>query len=364
MHAYKDGGLVNDRLPSSPHGPDPSRHLWNGTKATFHDLPRVEWANTMIPMKHLLLPCLILLAVPAEAQLNLGLKGHWTFAGGSAIDLSGQTNDGTVMGGVTQTVDRAGSPGCALQFPGNTSHVTIPFSSDFDQGPADAFSISLWYQGGSSNGTDQEWLFAKRQVGASWVDTDYGLVLYDLNQVLGSLGPNGEVWSNVLPPVPDPQWHHVVYIYDNGTQQLWLDNMLVNSSTQPVFVGQSSEGIVIGEQFLGAIDDVRYYDRAVSNTDVALLFQETANCATSTGMAERDALAIIVAPNPATDRLTVHLPEARGSLELLDATGRSVQRVDVTNTTTLLQVAHLPDGLYLLSYSNGPATAVQRITVK
>lgn len=317
-----------------------------------------------LDMRKLILPILgICLSTGIHAQLSLGLLGHWTFSSGSTLDLSGQANHATIMGSVGTTADRDGNAGCAMQFDGTTSNVSVPFSPDFDRAPADAFTISLWYQGGSSEAGDLEWLFSKRTVATGFASADYAVALYDLNRVLGTVGDNGSLWSPVMPPVPDPQWHHVAFIYNNGYQQLWLDNALVVAdSTQQNMVNQSTQGITIGEHFTGAMDDIRYYDRAVSALEVDLLFQEDANCATTTGLAELSAATISVAPNPTTDVLTVQLPKANGTLELFDATGRNVLRRSVNNTTTTLQLGHLTNGVYLLRYGNGANAVVTRIT--
>jgi hypothetical protein len=214
-----------------------------------------------------------------NAQLNVGLKAHWTFGAGSTADISGNGHDGTVLGNVTTTTDRDGNPGCAMLFPGDTSEISVPFSSDFDIAPTAAFTVSLWYQGGSVAPGDLEWLFAKRTASNGIYSNDYAVSLYDLNRVLGTLGGNGDLWSPVMPPVPDAQWHHVAYVYDNGVQQIWQDDILQAwDSTQQVLVGQSGQGIIIGEHFQGAIDDIRFYDRDLTTAEIGLLYQEPASC--------------------------------------------------------------------------------------
>ncbi|MBK9175934.1 MAG: T9SS type A sorting domain-containing protein [Flavobacteriales bacterium] len=312
-------------------------------------------------MRVLLLVVLVALSTVLHAQLEVGLRGHWTFGAGSTMDLSGQNNNGSIVGGVSTTNDRSGNPGCALLFPGNNSHVTVPFSADLDIAPADAFTVSLWYQGGSTAVGDLEWLFGKRAAGGSFEATDYALSLYDLNRVLGSSGNSTALWSPVMPPIPDAQWHHVALIYTNGNWQLWLDDVLVVAPIQQTFVSQSNHGIAMGVQFAGALDDIRFYDRAVSPQEVDLLFQEAANCASTTGLPESVTPAMSAAPNPATDVLTVQLSQPNGTLELFDATGRSVLRRGVTSTTATLHLGHLTEGVYLLRYGSGASAVVKRI---
>ncbi len=312
-------------------------------------------------MRTLSLTLALTLLSSAHAQLDLGLLGHWTFTASSTVDLSGQNNNGSIFGEVLPTTDRGGASDCALLFPGDGSHVYIPYSADLDRAPSDAFTISLWYQGGSPEVGDLEWLFSKRNPGSGWNATNYALCLYDLNRVLCLAGNTGSLWSPIEPPIPDTQWHNLAYIYANGYQQVWLDNQLVIADPlQQHFVTQSNHGVTIGENFSGAMDDIRFYDRALSPQEVDLLFQETSSCSTN-GLAEQTAAAFLVMPNPATDVLTVQVQNATGLLELFDATGRSVQRITVRGTTSTLDLGHLNSGLYLLRYSNGSEAVVQRI---
>lgn len=252
-----------------------------------------------------------------------------------------------------------------MLFPGTASHIAIPYSTDFDVAPSGAFTISLWYQGGSAEGGDLEYLFAKRDPAIGNYNSDYALKLYDLNRVLGSVGVDDHLWSPVIPPMPDPVWHHVAYIYANGIQQIWQDNILqVSDSIQQAVVSQSAQGIIIGERFEGAIDDIRFYDRDLSAMEVGLLFQETASC-TSTGIATSAAPSITVAPNPTSGTLTVYNPSLANprlrQIELFDATGRPVYSSTAKASTTTLHLDEFPNGLYLLRIGTGTDAVVRRI---
>ena len=317
-----------------------------------------------IEMRKLLVALLLPAAFSATAQLNNGLVGHWTFTAGNTADISGNMHDGTIQGTVTGTTDRSGGSGCAMLFPGTASRIAVPYSTDFDIAPSGAFTISLWYQGGSVEAGDLEYLFAKRDPAMGNHNSDYSVDLYDLNRVLGSVGDQGALWSTIVPPVPDPVWHHVAYIYANGLQQIWLDNVQVADTMQQAVVSQSGQGIIIGERFEGAIDDIRFYDRDLSAIEVGLLFQETASC-TSTGIATSAAPSITVAPNPTNGTLTLYNPSFANprlrQIELFDATGRPVYSSTAKASTTTLHLDEFPNGLYLLRIGTGTDAVVRRI---
>jgi hypothetical protein len=299
----------------------------------------------------------------ANAQLNVGLKAHWIFSGGSA-DVSGNGHDGTVVGTVVPGPDRAGDPSCALAFPGDSSHIEVPFHSDFNIVPTGEFTLSLWYQGGSPAIGDMEWIFRKRNTPGFYHSWNYGLALYDLNRGLYMGGDDQSLWSNVIPNIPDPTWHNLVGVYSNGIHQLWLDNVLqASDSNQTLFLSQSDQGISIGETFTGLVDDIRFYDRALSVPEVGLLFAEPAACATA--VEEQEAFSISVAPNPASDMIAIRanevLPMNMRTIEFTDATGRLVRRATLRASGGEVDIRELPEGLYFLRIGAGADAIVKKM---
>ena len=310
---------------------------------------------------------LILLAlggtIGTNAQLNVGLKAHWTFSGGTN-DISGNGHDGTIEGTVTPASDRAGNAGCAFAFPGDSSRIDVPFHGDFDIAPAGEFTMSLWYQGGSPEMGDLEWIFRKRNFPTFYHNWNFGLSLYDVNRGLYFGGDDGYLWSSVIPSIPDAQWHNLVGIYSNGMHELWLDNVLVASDTsQTYFITQSDQGISIGETFTGSVDDIRFYDRALSTAEVGLLFAETSSCATA--VEDGEAFTVSIAPNPASDVIIIRasdaLPANMRAIDLTDATGRVVHRGTLRPNGGDMDVRELPDGLYFLRVGTGDGAILKKV---
>ncbi|MHC4565911.1 MAG: LamG domain-containing protein, partial [Planctomycetota bacterium] len=86
--------------------------------------------------------------------------------------------------------------------------------------------------------------------------------------------------------VDDGQWHHVAGIFDNGTMTIYIDGMpdamAVGGSTFGIgsdrygFVGSQSEATAFDGNrsnspgyWMGSMDDVRIYDRALTQDDIA-----------------------------------------------------------------------------------------------
>jgi len=221
----------------------------------------------------------LVIAVDLRSQLSIGLKAYYSFKGNPS-DLSGNGNDGTIIGSPVLTHDRFGIADCAYYFPGTSNdYISINYSSDFNIDSLGAFSISLWYQGGSTNEGDYEILFEKPNPDVSPYPSDYSLALYDLNKP--GLGSNYRPIVGAIfdPPIPDSNWHHVVGIYDNKNWYFFEDNALVQSDTSLEYIiFQSMNNLVIGKNFEGVIDDIRFYDRALNFFDIYEIYHLPSSC--------------------------------------------------------------------------------------
>ena len=85
----------------------------------------------------------------------------------------------------------------------------------------------------------------------------------------GSVCNDGEVKLN--------EWQHVAAQLDNGTHRYWINGVNAgtsgnkskppgNADTSPVFIGTTAEGA--GRLFLGLIDEVRIWNRALSEDEI------------------------------------------------------------------------------------------------
>lgn len=81
----------------------------------------------------------------------------------------------------------------------------------------------------------------------------------------------------------DNSWHHVVVVYDNSTRSIYIDGNYLSSENITTFT-QNYSGLTfrVGKQvsssqqqnFKGCIDDIRLYDRALSDEDILKLYNE------------------------------------------------------------------------------------------
>lgn len=295
-----------------------------------------------------------IIANTMHAQVMNGLKAYYPF-GGNAQDAIA-SNHGILIGSPTLTTDRFGSLNCAYEFPGDTSnYIKVNYASLFDvNSTTDSFTISLWYFDiDSSNNGDWEGLFVKGGFFTPFYVTndDYFLALYDLNKPLYGSNNINQVWSPTA--LAQQQWHHLVvtsYGMNTGALvSLYLDG--VQQAIQNSFqISQSMGDIKIGPYFSGKIDDIRFYDRALSTLEIDSLYNAPSSCL-GVGISEQaDLNAMQVFPNPTSQNLTIALAQAQSNTAytLTDLQGRIVMQGRLQGLQTTLNVQELAKGMYVL----------------
>ena len=222
--------------------------------------------------------CEPVIAVPTE-----GLVAYYPF-NGNANDESGNGHHGTPVG-ATLTTDRFGSEDRAYLFDGN-ARVETPFKPVY--GTGDPLTVSLWMQ------TDE-----------SQIAYIFGFERTQGGQVAADILSDGRVRftfrdenANETQPISsslitDGQGHLLTFVRDVATDQirLYVDGVLkdtvtditvttVNSVLQlAMTIGadlNSTFGFIL--PFTGKIDEVRIYDRELSDGEINALCDVPAIC--------------------------------------------------------------------------------------
>lgn len=299
-----------------------------------------------------------------RAQLNLGLKAYYPFSG-NANDQSGNGHNCTLIGTPTLTQDRKSFANCAYSFPGDTNnYMKVSFASDFDVAPSGSFSISLWFNGYTINQGDFESLFDKRNVTGT-KKSDYHLCLTDMNKP-GFGGPTSPIVFGSS-HVPDNQWHHLVGTYSNASWKMYIDSV-VKSSSSTTAITQSSADIFIGKNFNGKIDDIRFYDRALSPLEVQQLFLANSSCApNSVGEVRSSTLNIF--PVPMNKELNIVLPQGfseQVKVIVTDMSGKEMlsHQVSVSGEHIMLPVHQLLAGAYIVTLTDNKGSVARDKFIK
>jgi hypothetical protein len=81
----------------------------------------------------------------------------------------------------------------------------------------------------------------------------------------------------------DGRWHHAAAFYDGQRVALYVDGQLEDAVAASGFIAQNTEPVIIGANpagrgspFDGWIDDLRLYDRHLSENEVQALYRGTA----------------------------------------------------------------------------------------
>lgn len=178
---------------------------------------------------------------------------------GSALDESGNGNDGSVIG-ATLTADRFGNANSAYHFDGVNDYIDLGSMGGLK-------TVSMWIKQGPRSGFDFYLGHNDFRFYASTAESGR-LTL-------------GEAASHVVSPVHMDsqvnQWIHIVGISDGVDSKIYLNSTNVTVSTgnlktvenAAVNLGRWTEAT---HYMNGDIDDVRIYDRVLTNQEIATLY--------------------------------------------------------------------------------------------
>jgi Concanavalin A-like lectin/glucanases superfamily len=222
----------------------------------------------------------------AAGGVTDGLVGYWSFDSGDARDDSGNGHDGDVAG-CTAVNDLSGRWKAAhYRFDGRHGHIAVPHDDAFNFGNG-AFTLACWVKTTAETVTGdlRDDLVTKGD--ATIRGFSLSLVENHLAFIFGwQQGYFGTT------PVNDGEWHHLaamrtpegkVFLYLDGKPEPigrtgWGRNVdragTDDVTTQdPLLIGK--HGCLQVSFFTGELDEVRIYDRALSESEVMGLSDRT-----------------------------------------------------------------------------------------
>jgi len=200
--------------------------------------------------------------------MDYGLAGYWNFeegGGTTAYDQSDEENNGTLTDGPYYTrginsLSGGVAGGSALEFDGVDDYV--------DCGNGASVQLTV--------GTVEAWIkTTKTDAYAGMVQKQFAYGLFHKGSVLAAYDWSGAGWNEGNTSIADGNWHHVVFIFDSGVANgsyFYVDGAhektftyTISNQTVNLYIGQ---GTPTSERFLGLIDEVRIYNRALSAEEV------------------------------------------------------------------------------------------------
>lgn len=216
--------------------------------------------------------CILAMAIFVAAcgngeGVSAGLIANWS-GEGSAIDTA-NGHDGALFGNTTFA---AGKIGQAFSFDGANDYVRIPTAPVLEPG---SFSVSAWIKlanTGSSNVLIADSMHGVGQSG--WALQTQG------NRAIFAIG-TGSTFRHALgsTDLHDNAFHHVAGTFDGTTMTTYVDGTVEATTTfvgtlthsgRDIWIGAWTGGSVSREAN-GLIDEIRFYDHALSQTEVSEL---------------------------------------------------------------------------------------------
>ena len=214
-------------------------------------------------------------------SLEKGLVGYWALDNRTgADDLSGYGNDGIGNGEITVggASDRKGLSGGATSFDGSNDYII----NNLNLNSLTEVSMSMWVKK-ASIGT---YAVIGQGTGSSSFPR-IELLWYSNGYLYGEIGPDHNTWVNVLAPEVDTNWHLISMAYNgNGVTntdkiKIYFDGELLTLtgfSGTILFSITATESFLIGmrnsQYFNGFMNDVRVYDRVLSQKEITLLYDQ------------------------------------------------------------------------------------------
>jgi len=214
-------------------------------------------------------------SIPSE-----GLIAYWAFDG-NGNDLSGNGNTAALTN-LTSTTDRFGNLNGAFQFNGSSSYASVTDNPTLRLNNTD-FTLNAWVKMDSYNSSYGSIILSKRVAGVNsgWTWSVTGAAGSPTG--VASYGPGGgntNAFGSTT--VGLSSWHMVTSVYSlaSGQLSIYIDGVLDNTTsgiltangaiTALLYIGK--DNAAGGYYFQGAMDDIRMYNRRLSNAEIQQLY--------------------------------------------------------------------------------------------
>jgi hypothetical protein len=230
-----------------------------------------------------------------KVGINSGLVGYWTFDGknmtnATATDSSGNSFSGTLVGTTATSSVSVGKVGQAINFSKNGDYIAIASSGLLNTVP-NTGTVSTWFYMNSTPGNNAVYTLVRKQgVGNPASVAGYTFDIYRQNAqsdgfLRGALSDGFSSTTTLYPLTIATKptirkWNHGVFSWNGTVMSIYLNNILVATTTQVAIVPfTATQGVYLGtnsSDFADSdvrMDDTRIYNRALSVTEIQSLYK-------------------------------------------------------------------------------------------
>lgn len=306
-------------------------------------------------MKKSLFLVVLLSVIQAYAQnLNDNLLLYYPLDG-SCLDSGENKFHGLTNGHWVE--DRDGNPGSALHFNGFDQYLDFPANQPKLK-PCLPLSMSFWvrfetYEQSKSVVVNTD--FAQNTHSGVWVHiTSWGVLAVNFGDALGNTSEYNRHGAITMTPLELGKWYFVVCVVRGHYDiDVWVDckydvdyyqgfgQCLGYTDCQGGFGRKDADMNLSPYYFIGAIDDFRYWDRALNHDDISSLCEKV-----QVKQNERTIEKFRLVPNPATESVRFDTClDGIANIAIIDITGITIMEVQPNPN---LYVGNLQTGKYIV----------------
>ena len=219
----------------------------------------------------------------SDSSLDSGLTAQYNFDG-NVYDLSINAYHGLALGNPTYLRDRFNRPNSSLFLNGVTQYIGLPTSIPSNS----TMFISFWIKTTQSNPNNWDSAIYLIDRNNCATDRDWNISIGLGGKIIfvtGIFEPLGGGMRKLVSSVSinDNKWHHIGIAYANTNQAMYIDGtktaqgdgvvMTFLTENVPVLIGESCCHLNARQKFLGTIDDLRIYNRIVSEQEIKRLYR-------------------------------------------------------------------------------------------
>lgn len=296
-------------------------------------------------------------------QINLDsvLVAYYNFDN-NVIDQSANANNGTLQGTPTFLV---GVNDNCLSFNGYNDYVELNNSLQL----SNEFTISAWVKTTTTSQSFQT-IIAKYET-IYFGPYAFALHFNKLNMWL-STGNGSHVEFDSETTLEVDTWYHIIFMGSNGQGKFFIDCQLDNAIAAIPNLTQNDDIVTIGRQALylggganyadwdGEIDELRVYNRVLTDDEISVLCKGETVTTTSLGTTK----AINVFPNPTRDKLFIEISKKPTPSEFIlsNNTGQIIYHTFASGDL-MIDISTYPKGVYFLTINNEVDRVVKRVVI-